>query len=301
MYYIFIGILIVIITILIAVIFIYQRQVKSICRQLAFLEENDSNMMISREIDWGGIGHLTDTLNDLLAMRRKERKKYQEKERIIAETYTNLSHDIRTPLTSLDGYFQLLEKSQNPEEQKKYLKIIQERINSLKDMLEELFTFTKLKNDSFCLSLEPCCINRILKETIFSYYEDWREQGIEPEMNISEELLYMEGNAQAIRRILQNIIKNALDHGEKKLGITLEKKEQSVHLEIKNMVENPKQIDVDMVFERFYKADVSRSKNSTGLGLSIAKEFVIRMNGTIEAKIQGNEFCICMNFPKVNR
>lgn len=130
-------------------------------------------MLIQREFDLGGIGTLSDRLNELLELQRKEKQRYQEKEALIADTYTNLSHDIRTPLTSLDGYFQLMEECENVEDQRRYLNIIHERIHSLNEMLEELFTFTKLKNESYSLELTPCCINRILKETVFSYYDDW--------------------------------------------------------------------------------------------------------------------------------
>ncbi|MDO4167478.1 MAG: HAMP domain-containing sensor histidine kinase [Eubacteriales bacterium] len=290
------GILVILVIILIAVLWKYQRQVKDICRQLQFQQKHDSNMMISREIDYGGIGELTDTLNDFLAKRKQESGVWLEKERIISDTYTNLSHDIRTPLTSLDGYFQLLEESRSEEEKERYLRIIQERIGSLKDMLEELFTFTKLKNESFQLELSCCCVNRILKETIFSYYENWKAQGIEPQIQITEELLYIEGNAQALRRVIQNIIKNALDHGEKKISISLQCIEQQIQLEIRNQTAQPEQIDVSQVFERFYKADSARSKNSTGLGLSIAKEFVIRMHGQIRAFVEEDEFCIAVSF-----
>ena len=145
----------------------YQRQVKDICRQLAFLMKHDSNMLIQREFDLGGIGTLSDRLNELLELQRKEKQRYQEKEALIADTYTNLSHDIRTPLTSLDGYFQLMEECENVEDQRRYLNIIHERIHSLNEMLEELFMFTKLKNESYSLELTPCCINRILKENCF--------------------------------------------------------------------------------------------------------------------------------------
>lgn len=297
--YILIGILILVIVILVACLWSYQRQVKDICSQLAFLKNHDSNMLISGEIHFGGIGTLVELLNDFLTMRKKERKHYVEKEKIIADTYTNLSHDIRTPLTSLDGYFQLLGESTDQKEQKRYIGIIQERIGSLNSMLEELFTFTKLKNEEYHLELSSCCINRILKETIFSYYEQWMEQGIIPEFEITEELLYIEGNPQALGRVFRNIIKNGLDHGEKKIWVSLQKEEDKICLEISNQVANPDEIDASQVFERFYKADQARSKSSTGLGLSIAKEFVLRMNGEITAKIKGDMFCVGIVFPVV--
>ena len=217
--YIVIGILAGIIILQFIIMWKYQRQVKDICRQLAFLMKHDSNMLINREFDMGGIGTLSDRLNELLELRRKEKQQYQEKETLIADTYTNLSHDIRTPLTSLDGYFQLMEECENVEDQKRYLGIIHERIHSLNEMLEELFTFTKLKNESYNLELMPCCINRIMKETVFSYYDDWVRMEIQPDIQITEEQLYIHGNRQGLRRVIQNVIKNGLDHGEKKILI----------------------------------------------------------------------------------
>lgn len=297
--YIVIGILAGIIIIQSIILWKYQRQVKDICRQLSFLMEHDSNMMISREFDIGGIGLLSDSLNDLLALRRKEQQHYREKEALIADTYTNLSHDIRTPLTSLDGYFQLMENCDDRKEQKRYLSIIHERVQSLNEMLEELFTFTKLKNESYHLELIPCCINRILKDTVFSYYDDWARMKIRPEIQIPEEQIFIRGNQQGIRRVIQNVIKNGLDHGEKEISIVLEKNQSRAVLRIGNQVTHPEQISIAHVFERFYKADAARSKTSTGLGLSIAKELVNRMNGEIEARIEENIFVVEMRFPTV--
>ena len=254
-------------------------------------------MLISRELDFGGIGRLVDLLNELLDMRRKEKRSYLEKEALIADTYTNLSHDIRTPLTSLDGYFQLMEDCENVDDQRRYLGIIHERIRSLNEMLEELFTFTKLKNDSYSLKLTPCCLNRILKETVFSYYDDWVRNELEPDIQITEELLCINGNVQGLRRIISNIIKNGLDHGEKKISIILEHRGGQAVLRISNLVKNPGEIDVCHVFDRFYKADRARSRTSTGLGLAIAKELVDRMGGEIGARIEENEFVIEIVFP----
>ena len=295
--YIIIGILAGIIILQSIIMWKYQRQVKDICRQLAFLMKHDSNMLIHREFGLGGIGMLSDRLNDLLELRRKEKRYYQEKETLIADTYTNLSHDIRTPLTSLDGYFQLMEACENVEEQRRYLNIIHERIHSLNEMLEELFMFTKLKNESYRLELTSCCINRILKETVFSYYDDWVRREIQPDIQITEEQLYIDGNKQGLSRIIQNVIKNGLDHGEKKIRIVLKREQNRAVLRISNQVTASEQIDIEHVFDRFYKADAARSKTSTGLGLSIAREFVRRMNGEIGAKIEENEFIVEMSFP----
>lgn len=292
-----IFVLILIIVILLAVITVYRRQVKSICRQLWFLKENESNMLITSQSSHGTLRALTEALNALLAKYRQQHRDYLTQEKSISDTYTSLSHDIRTPLTSLDGYFQLLERSEDPEEQKRYLQIIQERIDSLKDMLEELFTFTKLKNSSYHLELSPLSLTRQLKQTLFSYYEDWKANGIEPVLDLTEEPLMILGSGHALQRAIRNILKNGMEHGKKEIQISLFRESEEAVVIFKNLTENPEEIDPDMVFERFYKADKSRSRQSTGLGLSIAKEFVLRMNGSIEASVEEDWFVIEMRFP----
>ena len=295
--YIRIGVLSVLILILIGILISYKRQVKDICRQLRFLQECDSNMLITTEMKKGHIGELAELLNTLLKERKKERADYQKKEQMIADIYTNLSHDIRTPLTSLDGYFQLLEETQEENDRKRYIQIIQERIESLKEMLEELFTYTKLQNGTYELKLEPQNVGQILKETVFSYYDDWAEQEISPQFEITEEPVWIRGNKQALRRTIQNIIKNGLDHGNKEIRIQLSRNEKQMELVFQNKIEPGEQIDISRVFERFYKADKARSKSSTGLGLSIAKGFVEKMHGEIAAEIKEDWFCIKISFP----
>ena len=295
--YIMIGVLSVLILILIGILISYKRQVKDICRQLRFLQECDSNMLITTEMKKGHIEELAELLNTLLKERKKERADYQKKEQMIADIYTNLSHDIRTPLTSLDGYFQLLEETQEENDRKRYIQIIQERIESLKEMLEELFTYTKLQNGTYELKLEPQNVGQILKETVFSYYDDWAEQGISPQFEITEEPVWIRGNKQALRRTIQNIIKNGLDHGNKEIRIQLSRNEKQMELVFQNKIEPGEQIDISRVFERFYKADKARSKSSTGLGLSIAKGFVQKMHGEIAAEIKEDWFCIKISFP----
>ncbi len=288
--------LIAVIIVQLLILWKYQRQVRDICRQLSFLLKNDSNMLITGDTGFCGLKELMEILNQLLMNRKKEHKKYLEKEQMISNTYTNLSHDIRTPLTSLDGYFQLLEECDDAEEQKHYMDIIQERIHSLKDMLEELFLFTRLKNESYHLELKRCCVNQVLKQTIFSYYDEWTVQGIEPDIHVTDQLLYIEGNDSALQRVFQNVIKNALDHGTNGIGISLDEKDGKCLIQIWNGVKDPEKIDPEKVFERFYKADTARSRTSSGLGLSIAKEFTERMHGEIRAELDHQVFFIKIYF-----
>ena len=105
--------------------------------------------------------------------------------------------------------------------------------------------FTKLKNESYSLELTLCCMNRILKETVFSYYDEWVRMEIQPDIQITEEQLYIHGNRQGLRRVIQNVIKNGLDHGEKKISIVLERDQNQAVLRISNQVTHPEQININ--------------------------------------------------------
>lgn len=284
------------VAVLIAVLVKIRAQLRDINEQLDFLCEKDTNMLLLTDTNMADIGRLKERINRFLEQWHRQREAAAKKEQMISDTYTNLSHDIRTPLTSLDGYFQLLKDETDKSEQEHYIDIIQERIISLKDMLEELFMFTKLKNDSFKLELSNCCVSRLLKQTVFSYYEEWKKQGIEPSLDICEDTIFITANAQALRRVLQNVIKNALVHGQNSICIQMKQKNKMVHILVSNDVKNPDDIDVDKVFERFYKADEARSISSSGLGLSIAKELVERMGGSIEARLEGKRFVVEIQF-----
>lgn len=284
------------VAVLIAVLVKIRAQLRDINEQLDFLCEKDTNMLLLTDTNMADIGRLKERINRFLEQWHRQREAAAKKEQMISDTYTNLSHDIRTPLTSLDGYFQLLKDETDKSAQEHYIDIIQERITSLKDMLEELFMFTKLKNDSFKLELSNCCVSRLLKQTVFSYYEEWKKQGIEPSLEICEDTIFITANAQALRRVLQNVIKNALVHGQNSICIQMKQKNKMVHILVSNDVKNPDDIDVDKVFERFYKADEARSISSSGLGLSIAKELVERMGGSIEARLEGARFVVEIQF-----
>ena len=164
-------------------------------------------------------------------------------------------------------------------------------------MLEELFTYTKLQNETYELEIEPLDFGKSVFDTVFSFYDEFQRKGIEPQIDFCDGHLPILGNPEAIRRALQNIIKNALEHGQKQISFSLSVRDNQAVFCCRNDVKNPDEVDMSQVFSRFYKADSARSSASTGLGLSIAKGLIDRMGGMITANLNGSTFCIEICFP----
>lgn len=281
--------------------FYYRRQIKNVKSQISFLNQHETNMLITSDQKSGCVAELTDELNTLIEQTAALRKEIADNESHLKDTIINLSHDIRTPLTSMDGYFQLLLKSDDPEERQQYATVISDRLSSLKEMLDELFTYAKLTNKAYEVELSPCAVNEILLSVLFSFYKDIKQRGIEPLVNVPEQDIFIQGNEPALRRIFQNILKNCIEHGNNQLSIRLINTADTVKIYFENDYQTQKPIDANKVFDRFYKADGARSKTSTGLGLSIAKELVERLNGSITSIVQNGLFIIMIEFQNIGK
>lgn len=276
--------------------FYYRRQIKNVKSQISFLNQHETNMLITSDQKSGCVAELTDELNTLIEQTAALRKEIADNESHLKDTIINLSHDIRTPLTSMDGYFQLLLKSDDPEERQQYAAVISDRLSSLKEMLDELFTYAKLTNKAYEVELSPCAVNEILLSVLFSFYKDIKQRGIEPLVNVPEQDIFIQGNEPALRRIFQNILKNCIEHGNNQLSVRLINTADTVKIYFENDYQTQEPIDANKVFDRFYKADGARSKTSTGLGLSIAKELVERLNGSITGNVKNDIFTISITF-----
>ena len=177
--------------------------------------------------------------------------------------------------------------------------VIADRLSSLKEMLDELFTYAKLTNMAYEVELYPCAVNEILLSVLFSFYKDIKQRGTEPLIAVPEQNILIQGNEPALHRIFQNIIKNCMEHGNNHLSVRLTTDTDTVQICFENGYYIQEPMDASKVFDRFYKADKARSKNATGLGLSIAKELVERLNGSITGEVMDGIFTISIIFQRV--
>lgn len=283
-----------VILILIMVLILWQ--VDNICRCLDFIKSHRTNMKLLSGTPLKPFNRLIDSINELLSETAEERRTVEMEDRSLKDSLTGISHDIRTPLTSLNGYFQLLEDTEDPEERARYSAVIKARIRDLESMLENLFSYTKLQNSDYKLPMSRINFTECVIDTTLAFYEQFSEKGITPSIDIDESPACIYGNTAAACRILQNILKNALEHGTEHISVSLHTEGAKTVFRCVNKCKAPDEIDISGVFKKFYKADPARSDTSTGLGLTIARELARRMSGTLEASLEEDVFSICASF-----
>ena len=277
---------------------IYRRQVEGLSRQTAFLNEKKTELKINTDLNAKELKSLAAEIRRLNDSFNETKISLIKQDAALRETITNLSHDIRTPLTSLDGYFQLLASEKIDQDKKEhYLGIIRNRIESLNSMLDELFTYAKLQDINYSIELSELDITAVTADILMSFYDDIAGRGEEPVVSLPDDPVLINGNKEAYTRVVQNIIRNALVHG-KNLSISLRCEATDVIFECSDELLNPDTvIDTSRVFDRFYKADKARTNaKGSGLGLAITKELVERMGGKISAECRDGRFSIRVLF-----
>lgn len=274
-----------------------RRQIRDFVRQIRFRRKEKSQKQIYVNLPGQQTEDLAAEINELFREMQRTEIRYQEKEEEQRRMITNISHDIRTPLTSVSGYFQMLADTEDVQERERYMRIIRGRLQSLQELLEEFFTYVKIQNRKEEVSEELCDIRQILSESIFFFYDEIDGMQ-ERDIGLTEERLMVNGREEDLRRIFQNILKNAILHGNRKLRIRMNRAEQKAEIRIENETMEKLPENTEMVFERFYRADEARSTQSSGLGLSIVKELTEKMGGRAEAYLPSPHwFGICVTLP----
>ena len=226
---------------------------------------------------------LTDSINKQLIELRKQYLQYNLGNSELKNAITNMAHDIRTPLTAIYGYLDMIENTDDPEKKSKYISIIRERTEIMKQLTEELFQYSMVVSDDKELELEDVFVNQVLEESISSFYPALTEKNIVPDINICSEKIYRRLNKQALSRIFANLLNNAVKYSDGDLKIKLLPTGEIV---FENTAKALSSVKTEQLFDRFFT--VKTSSNSTGLGLSIAKNLVERMNGSIAANYKDN-------------
>ena len=205
-----------------------------------------------------------------------------------------ISHDLRTPLTAICGYLDLLEQEEKSEAAERYTEIIRNRTELLKQLTEELFRYSIVLADENDRAREPVVLNHVLEESIAAFYTSFRERGIQPDIRLPKQPVVRMLDPVTLPRVFSNLLHNAMKYSDGDLQITLT---QDGEITFINQASSLNEVQVGRLFDRFYTVETARK--STGLGLAIARRLVGQMGGSISAEYKDGKLCIRILFPAI--
>lgn len=290
-------ILIIIIILLSLYLFLLLREIRRITNCLKKVKDEDSNQLINKELSSNVIGNMLKEINNLLRNHREEKMEYEKKNKALRRMITNISHDLRTPLTSALGYINLIDDSKlSPKEKKSFLKIVKDRLQHLDELMNSFFEFSCIVSSNRKISFELINIVGILEECIAHYYDDFESTNRKIVFHNKIKSYNILSNQTMLLRIFDNLIGNAYKHSIGDLTIKVQENEGVSICFINEL--SYKDLDVNHIFDEFYTVDISRTKKNTGLGLAIVKEFTENLNGTISAIKEKDNLRIVLSFKK---
>ena len=280
-------ILIAIIIVLIAIIIGYKREFRRIRKEINN-NLNDYINIKTKSVD-KDLEALVAEVNLIFDSKQKVMAEKKKTEEELRASIANMSHDLRTPLTSIMGYLQMIRLENISENDKnEYMDIVEKRTKSLQQLISSFYDLSRIEGNEYNFQYKKVNLNNILCENIAIFYNDFINNNIEPIIEIDEDIKEIISDEGAITRIFSNLIGNMIKHGKNFVKITLKQEEDVIITEFINKATELTEENVDKLFERFYTVDKSRSDRNTGLGLYIAKVLVEKLGYNITATI-GNE------------
>ncbi len=288
------GIMALTIIVLLMKIRILQNAAKEIETAFADKLTTETNTLIDISTNDKHMRSLAKQINVELRKLRMERHRFQQGDTELKNAVTNISHDLRTPLTAICGYLELLEQEDKSETITRYIEVIRNRTEILRQLTDELFQYSIILASEQSACSEPVIINHVLEESVAAFYATLSERGIIPTITMPDRKVCRTLNRSALLRVLSNLLNNAVKYSDGDLDIVLS---ENGEITFTNTASGLNGVQVGKLFDRFYTVDNAR--NSTGLGLSIAKTLVLQMNGTIDAKYENKRLSITLFFPGI--
>ena len=270
---------------------ILRHSIREVAEELEEKLRTDTNTLSSISTGDSSVQLLASRINAQLQALRKERLKLQTGNDELTTAVTNISHDLRTPLTAICGYLDLLEQEPQSEKSGRYLAVIRERTDAMRSLTEELFRYSVITATTDELCMEEVFLNDILEQSLAGFYGALSARGITPKIRIPEAAVIRKLDAAALRRIFDNILSNAVKYSSGDLAVSLM---PDGAVTFSNSAPSLSRVQAERLFDRFYTVETARS--STGLGLSIAKLLTEKMGGTITAEYENGHLQICIAF-----
>lgn len=277
---------------LLAYLLVLRHSLREAAEELDEKLRTDTNTLISISSGDRAMQSLVTHINRQLQALRRERLRLQTGNDALTVAVTNVSHDLRTPLTAICGYLDLLEQEPQTEAAARYLAVIRERTDAMRALTEELFRYSVLTATADELHTEPVCLNDVLEQSLAGFYGALSARGITPSVQLPEEKVIRPLDAAALRRVFDNILSNAAKYSDGDLAVVLA---PDGKVTFSNRASALSRVEAARLFDRFYTVDSARG--STGLGLSIAKLLTEKLHGTISADYENEKLRICIAFP----
>ena len=285
------GALAVLALVLLVRLYLLQKSLDDIAAQLGERLSSDTNNPIFLPTRDPHARKLAGELNAQLKQLRRLRRRYENGDKELKEAVTNVSHDLRTPLTAICGYLELLDKGDKTPAQARYLALIAGRAEAMRQLTEELLRYSVAVSPENELHLEPVDLNAAVEEAVASFYGALVERGIVPSVALRPERVVRSLDRAALSRILENLLNNALKYSGGDLAVALD---ADGTVTLSNAAPELDEVQVGRLFDRFYTVESGRS--STGLGLSIARALTERMGGTIRARYEAGRLRVSLRF-----
>ncbi|MFD1318547.1 sensor histidine kinase [Loigolactobacillus zhaoyuanensis] len=242
---------------------------------------------------------LVAQLNQMIEYYEAQQTQIQGREQNLQLSITGLSHDLRTPLTAINGYTQLLQQAENtPAQQAQYIEIIERSVTRLLELTDNFYELARLETTASKLKLVPVALYQLTEELFLSFYDQFQQHQLQVTFPKSVNEQKIAAAPVLLTRVIQNIIQNALRYAVKHVVIDYQVTEQEIILTVKNDFAATEQIAIEHIFERFYTGNASRNTSASGLGLYIAQKLVTRMHGKMSAKVADNWFYLQLAFTK---
>ena len=242
-------------------------------------------------------------VNDIVSSYEKELSSFRQAEEVNKQLMTSLSHDVRTPLTTLIGYLDAAHKGiVTGKDKDEYVEIARRKAHDLKEYIDVLFDWFKLNSDEFVLSIDPVEAVELTRNILIDWIPIFEDKQIDYSIDIPEQPFRVRLDPDAYMRVLNNLIQNVIVHSHAdKINISLSNQDGNMKIVVADNGVGIEKDDLKHIFERLYKCDKGRSEKGSGLGLSIVHQLVEKMNGTITAEsTPGNGTMFALYFPLVD-
>lgn len=288
----FIGMMALAIVALYGKIRILQRAAREIENAFAERLITDTNTLIDISTGDKYMRSLANAINIQLRKLRLQRRRFQQGDSELKNAVANISHDLRTPLTAICGYLDLLGEEDQSETVKRYLGIIRNRTEILTRLTEELFRYSVIVSNEESAVKEPVAVGGILEESLAAFYTALNERGIVPNIQMPQNKVIRTLDRSALSRVFANLLNNAIKYSDGDLEIALS---EAGEITFTNTASGLNAVQAGRLFDRFYTVDTARK--STGLGLAIARTLMEQMNGTISARYGNGRLSVRIVLP----